>query len=390
MRRFLLVLNGLTFQYGSLMKKRIYLDYNATAPLSQSFRQALAEGSVPEGNASSTHTSGKQVAKYIEDTKDSIFSHFNLDKANYDLFFHSGATEAANTFFQLKKGDLFCYFSTDHACIRAQVPKLEANGVEIVEIPVGKNGEIRADEVIELLKVKDAHNKPTYLHFTWMNNETGVVQNLSIAEEIKKQTGCSVYVDAVQVPGRVSGYQTLSESLDVYTFSGHKFGALKGIGFSFVSKDFDFKPLIGGGGQQNNLRSGTVNSHGIASLHYALAELKSSNKNLEKLKELKEEIARLLSENDKIIVFLNESTNTISFIHKEKKADVMLIHFDMAGLEVSSGSACSSGSIEPSNVINAMGYDKYALNNIRISLGVDNLSDRELILDRLTLILSKL
>ena len=228
------------------------------------------------------------------------------------------------------------------------------------------------------------------LHFTWMNNETGVVFDLSIAESIKEKTGCMVYVDAVQSVGKVSHFLQLNSKLDVFTYSGHKFGALRGIGFSFYKRSFDLKPLIRGGGQQRGIRSGTLNSQGIVSLEYALIETVAEYSKSKELETFKSEIESLLSENKNIHLFENKSNNTICFVHKKLKADVMLIHFDLAGLDVSSGSACSSGSVEPSRVIKAMGYEELALNSIRISLGFSNLSNKEAILDRLTLVMSKL
>lgn len=374
----------------SSKNNRFYLDYNATAPLCLSFRSALASGEIIDGNASSAHSTGKAVAKEISIVENFLFNHFNLDPSKFKLFFHSGATEAANTFFELSQDDTLAVFSTDHSCIKAQKSRLVKNNTNYLELPVESDGSINVDEVIAILKNEKEKCQNLSLHFTQMNNETGSVLKLSDAVRIKQEVDCKVYVDSVQAPGKVSEYMQLEHELDVYTYSGHKFGALKGIGFSFVKNDFEFAPLILGGGQQRSMRSGTINSQGIASLKYALEELVQNESKQTELVRFKESIIELLANNLNLIVIPNESFNTITFIHKKLRADVMLIHFDLAGLDVSSGSACSSGSIEPSDVINALGYSDLASNSIRISLGFNNLKDSREIIERISKVLLKL
>lgn len=366
--------------------KRYYLDHNATTSLSQSFIDALSKGQVPVGNPSSNHTAGKETAKAIKEVKDFLYRHFMLDEKTYNVVFHSGATEAANTFFQLQKGELLAYFSSDHSCIREQRERLSSNGVESIELSVEKNGAINPLKVIETLK--GYKNKKIYLHVTQMNNEVGSVVSLADISQIKLATGCIIYVDAVQTPGKVRDYNHLRGDIDIYTYSGHKFGALKGIGFSFVRSDFSFRPLILGGGQQSAMRSGTINSQGIISLRYALEELVDKYK-ADELERFKNDIIAILESNSNIFVIENNSLNTISFLNKKLRADAMLIHFDLAGLDVSSGSACSSGSVEASHVISAIGHKDLASNHIRLSLGHENLNEQVEILEKIQALVLK-
>jgi len=356
--------------------KRIYLDYNATTPLCGDFIVALGRGDIPYANPSSQHTSGKQSHKYTEQVKSYLFDYFGLSKHEYEILFHSGASEASNTF--LAKGDeKFLFFNSDHACVTSL-----ANNKNSFMLDPLANGQMNIEDVVRHIKEQNC----SWMHFTQVHNETGVVWPLEIAQKIKEQTNCKIYVDAVQAPGKIKNFQNLISGIDVYTYSGHKFGALKGIGFSFYKKDLVFSPLVKGGGQQLGKRAGTVNVQGIASLKFALDNVTLN----EDLKALKEEIIKILEVNSKIQVISNDSYNTICFVHAYLKSDILLIHFDLAGLDVSSGSACSSGSMSESKTLKAMGYGDLASHNIRISLGPENLLHKDTIISKLKQVMEKL
>lgn len=355
------------------MNTQFYLDYNATTPLNEGFLKDLAQGKIPFANSSSQHSLGKSAAHYIQEVKDYLFRYFHLSKDEFDIVFHSGATEGSNTFL---KGQTVIAYKSDHSC----VTKL-ANS-DLIILDINNDGTFSKDLLIAEIKKQDN----PILHFTAMHSETGIVWPLDLAFEIKKETGCLVYVDYVQAPGKIQNFEKLNPNLDFYTLSGHKFGALKGIGFTFFKKSLKPNTLIHGGGQQDNLRSGTVNITGIASLKYALADI---NLNQE-LKNFKEEIQNILNSNSEIKLISNDSYNTICFIHNSKSSDVMLIHFDLAGLAVSSGSACSSGSLKESETLLSMGFGEKAKNNIRISLGEKNLEDKIEILKKITEVAEKL
>lgn len=359
------------------MMNRIYLDYNATAPLSTGFIEALKERLIPVGNASSIHSSGKKVQKKINEVSQKLYSFFGLTAASHHLLFHSGATEAVNTFFNLNSDTVIAYFSVDHPCIKAVAQSAKQKGLKTLEIAVNDDGSIDELKTIQTIQDASQGQKRVILHYTLMNSETGVVWDLEVAKRIKEHTNCLIYADCVQAPGKIQNVLKLLEQIDIFTFSGHKFGALTGVGFSFFRNDLEIKTLIEGGGQQKGLRSGTLNSHGIFSLEYALIDLIENEKYLVELKTLKDKIIVLLETTNKIKVIKNESVNTICLIHEELRADVMLIHFDLAGLDVSSGTACSSGSVGPSN-------------SMRISLGPGNLKDTNEILNRLKNVVSKL
>lgn len=366
-----------------MTNKRFYLDYNATSPLCSRVSLSLANNEYPYANSSSQHRSGKRVNKQISECFDYLYKFFGLSSDDFRIIFHSGATEGINTIFNLNADDKLFYFPTDHPCVQAISSKYDS-----LSLQVDNDGHCAPETVSKLINT----NKSTglnWLNFTAVNNETGVVWDLEDAVNIKDRTGCLVHVDAVQMPAKIYPLK-LSSELDAYTFSAHKFGALKGVGFSFVKKSLNLEPFIYGGGQQSNFRSGTLNTFGIFSVRDALEQLQEESENFSKLYSLKNELVDIIRSNSNLRVVENKSSNTICFMHKTLKSDILLVHFDMAGLDVSSGSACSSGSVEPSRVLSAMGYKELANHNIRISIGFANLVFRDEIISRFTRVIRKL
>ncbi len=355
-----------------MIKRRIYLDYNATSPLSSNALSFLGSGDFYFANPSSQHQSGKSLNKKIKESETFLKNYFNLDESFYVLF-HSGATEGMNSFFHsLGKEDTFVYSSTDHSLVFSIAKRLESKGVETIKIEVDGNGLIDVNSCINTINNRE-HKGICWFNFTWMNNETGICWNLSQADEIKNKTDAFIHVDAVQTPGKIEGYQSLLSSLDAYSYSGHKFGALKGCGFSFFKRNNHFSPLVLGGGQQNDLRSGTLNTYGILSICNALKDLK--NYDFREIKKYKNTLIDIISKNQHMRIIENSSFNTILFYHEVKKADAMFILFDLEGLDVSMGSACSSGSFTKSHVLEAMGMHKFSGNSLRVSLGPESLQN---------------
>jgi cysteine desulfurase len=360
-----------------LTNKRIYLDYNSTSPLAPSVKEWLAKGDFVFANPASVHTSGKQTNRYINETSEYLCHLFGNSTAQFELLFHSGGTEGINTFIkgfaaqkQLEGQAIdFYYTSTDHSSVKATAKYLADRGHRTHIIPVDSNGNF--DDQILIEKMNQSPG-PVLYNFTSVNNETGVQFKLQRAEKIKEATGCKVHVDAVQAIGKVEGWQALSEGLDAYTFSAHKFGAMKGVGFSFFKKQFQFLPLIEGGGQQNGHRAGTENAMGIYSVFLALREMVESQQ-LVKLKEAKElfedRFLNLVGTKGQIIAHTgSRNSNTTNLILDGINSQTSAAAFDMAGIDVSIGPACSSGVNEPSPVLLAMGYsEQQALSALRLS-----------------------
>lgn len=364
-----------------LINNRYYFDYNATSPLANSVIDWLPNGDLLFANPSSIHSSGKKSKRFINDTRNFLKETFSIP-ADYKLFFHSGASEGINSlvkgfaqkFFANGERIHFVHSEVDHSCVYNLKDELELYGHEVSTFGVDKNGDYDIEEIISLL---NKSNRPKLLNFTWVNNENGVVWNLDDLIRIKEETNCYVHVDAVQSIGKIEKWNELNHLVDAYTFSGHKFGAMKGVGFSFVKELFPFCSLIRGGGQQEGMRSGTENTTGIYSIKLALedvlkkenyTELYSAKKIIED--SIEEHIsgdARIVSKDAK-----KRNGNTIYIILPGRKADILITAFDLARMDVSSGSACSSGAVLPSRVLLSMGVNEEdAKSALRFSFSYD-------------------
>lgn len=359
---------------------RIYLDYNATSPYAAKVLEYLASGDVTFANPSSAHSSGKSARKLVNQARSFLLSSFNLDNS-YDVIFHSGTTEFVNTLLNgLDDFGLF-YFPSDHPCVSELAKKLNGS-IDTFELGVDENGDFDLDAVVSTINdYQKVSGKKALLNYTFVHNETGVYWPLFEAEKIKELTGCLIHVDAVQSVGKVRDFNKLSSKIDFYSYSAHKFGSLKGVGFSFIKKMVSFRPLIIGGGQQSGKRSGTENVIGIHSIVLALEELFEKfnyDKSVQFKNYIENKLQNILLDKGEIIGInsrFGRNCNTICFILFEKKSDVSLIQFDLNGIDVSSGSACSVQSLKDSETLLSMGYHKHASNSIRVSFGVNDYLD---------------
>lgn len=294
---------------------------------------------------------------------------FSLDPKDFHLIYHSGATEGINTYFKgvafsyfkAKKEASFFFSTVDHACVVQLKDDLEVLGHHVFFIDVNRDGLIDSEELIKKMNQEKIKGRSLFLNFTYINNETGVVWPLAVAEKIKKETGAFVHVDAVQLVGKISHWNTLSPVLDAYTFSGHKFGALKGIGFSFVKKDIAFSPLLVGGNQQLGLRAGTENAVGIHSLKLALEDINehfSASELLAAKNEIESKLIDLIGAKGEVVGLASpeRNLNTIFLVLYGKKAETLSAKFDLQGVDLSTGSACSSGIIKENRILMNMGY----------------------------------
>jgi cysteine desulfurase len=337
----------------------------------------LQSGDFIFGNPSSIHSTGKRSKKFINETTEYLFNTFKLSQSAFSLVYHSGATEGINSFFkgialenfkQQKKCNF--YFSIiDHAAVTNLEDDLKALGHQVYFFSVDKNGDFNPNKLIELIKNTTTVNELAVLNYTYVHNETGVVWPLGIALRIKNETGALIHVDAVQVVGKISNWNFLLSELDAYTFSAHKFGAMKSVGFTFSAKKVTASPWIVGGGQQNGARSGTENALGIYSVKLALMDILDSF-NPDELQK-----SKLLIENslhDKCVIVSQNANqrnlNTIFAIFEGKKSSELSARFDIQGVDVSTGSACSSGIIKENRVLINMGFTKEeSLSAIRFS-----------------------
>ncbi len=354
------------------MINRYYFDYNATAPLADSVKEFLARGAV-FFNSSSSHTSGKVAKKEIFDTTEFIQKLFKTKK---HVIYHSGATEGINLFFhgrvkkllREKKKVHLIGFATDHSAVLNTIEQLRDESVSVTVLPVLTKGEV---DLEALKKDLQSHSHASILiNVTWVNNESGIVQNLKDIVEVTKGKSVSIHVDGVQAIGKIPHWNELLPEIEAYTFSGHKFGSLTGVGITLLHDPSEYLPLIIGGGQQNGLRGGTENVLGVVSLRLALENM-AQNLPLvsHAAKDLIENKLKETLGDQIIIVGLGavRNVNTIQVIYKKTPSDSALIHFDLAGMDVSAGSACSSGRMKASHVLVALGYHEWKNHGLRFS-----------------------
>ncbi len=377
------------------MKNRFYLDYNATSPFSTSFKSYLEKGDFPFANPASIHTSGKFSRKCLNEVNEYLYKLFKLDPNSHHLIFHSGATEGIRSFFEAASdGDAIFYCESDHPAVLACANHLKSRGVKLIPMAIDQSGNFELDKNVELAKAwLESNSGKIFANFLYVHNETGVRWSLDDAISFKNTTNSFVHVDATQSPGKIHDWNKVSDKLDAYTYSAHKFGALKGVGFSFVSKSFPYESLLVGGSQQSGLRGGTENVLGAISVKMALEEIQALD--LEAIEKLRDTLEVLAESREDVFIVgktskYGRAVNTLNFILKSKRADISLIQFDMAGLDISSGSACSAGSVEPSKTLIAMGLEQYAKNGLRLSLGPLNLGHEEEIIQKFEKVLRKL
>ena len=324
------------------------------------------------------HSTGKLAKKYINETKNFLYDLFKINKNQFSLVFHSGATEGINSFlkgiaffnFKNKKKCTFFFSTVDHSAVVNLEEDLKTFGHEVYFFSVNENGEFDADDLILKINKVKGNGSIVILNYTYINNESGVVWPLSIASKIKLATDAIIHVDAVQLVAKIPHWEILDNALDAYTFSGHKFGALKSVGFTFIKKSIDLSPWLVGGEQQDKLRAGTENALGIYSLKLALQDIVESF-SPDILIKFKEEFELFLK--GKVIIVgekaLERNLNTILAIFKGHKNNDLSIAFDMQGIEVSTGSACSAGIVKENKILLHMGFNTdQAQSVIRFSL----------------------
>ncbi len=354
---------------------RLYLDWNATAPLSQAARAAFVAALDFSGNPSSVHAEGRVARAALEKARRQVAALAGRDQAH--VIFTSGATEAANLVLTpdfrmgrspLKVGHLYVS-AIEHPAIR-EGGRFPAS--QVSEIPVSAAGIIDLDALSDLLRSHDAASGVPMVAVMLANNETGIIQPVAEVAALVGAAGGLTVVDAVQGAGRLD--LAIAKDADFLILSSHKIGGPKGIGALIVKGETLMPaPLVRGGGQEKGHRSGTENFPAIvgfgAAAEEAAGEIDSRAAQLAHLRDRLEEGLRQAAP-DVIIHGADQSrlANTSFFSLPGLKSETGQIAFDLEGIAVSAGSACSSGRVGESHVLSAMGFDP-KLGAIRLSIG---------------------
>ncbi|MBS3983994.1 MAG: cysteine desulfurase NifS [Selenomonadales bacterium] len=356
--------------------RRVYLDHAATTPVHPEVIAAMLPYFHNHfGNPSSVHSFGRDSRKAVDEAREKVATAIGADPR--EIFFTSGGTEADNIAIQglalarNKDGRHIITSKIEHHAVLDTCHFLESQGYEVTYLPVDEHG---------LVSVADfeAALRPDTILATIMhaNNEMGTIQPIKEMAAIARAKKISFHTDAVQTVGSIP-VDVKDLGVDMMSFSAHKFYGPKGIGVLYIKKGTRVKPLYHGGGQERKYRPGTENHVGIIGLAKAL-ELATAD--------LAERQAKISALRDKLaagLLALPEVTlnghptqrlpGNVNVSVRYVEGESLILSLDMQGIAVSSGSACTSGSLEPSHVLLAMGLThEQAHGSLRLTLGIDN------------------
>lgn len=357
------------------MRKRVYLDWNATTPLRAEARDAMAAAFDISGNPSSVHSEGRAARRLMEDARAVVAAAVGGDVRN--VVFASGGTEAnalALTPGLRRAGgepvQRLIVSAIEHPSVLAG-GRFAQHSIEVV--PVHPSGVIDLTRLAALL----AKGPPALVSVMLANNETGAIQPIPEIAALVHDAGGLVHVDAVQALSKIP-INIKALGSDILTVSAHKVGGPKGVGALVVVDGLHgLEAQVRGGGQEQGRRAGTENVVGIAGFGAALrAAMASAEANAATMRALQVRLETGLRDHPGAVIFADgvpRLPNTTLVAAPGMKAETAVIGFDLEGVAVSSGSACSSGKVQPSHVLQAMKADPALINGaIRLSLGWDN------------------
>lgn len=363
---------------------RVYFDNAATTPISEVALQAFINQSRELGNPSSLHTFGRNARRELEQAREKLAE--LVDAHSTEIIFTGSGTEANNLalkglFWQRNSEDpkkrLIVISGFEHHAVLDPANWLaETNGAELIQIPVTSDGFVEVDKLEKLLSERAA--EIALISVMHANNEVGTIQPIKKISKMASQYKIPVHTDAVQSLGKV---ELSFKDLDVFamTLSAHKVGGPVGVGALVLRKGFDITPLMHGGGQERDIRSGTMNAAGIVSfVAAAQAAIRDLDSNRSRVFELRNKLISAIQEQipDATLngVLSGETLPGIANISfPNTESDSLLVLFDAEGIACSTGSACSAGVQEASHVLIAMGRsNEQARSSLRFSLGTAN------------------
>jgi cysteine desulfurase len=354
--------------------RRVYFDNNATTPVLPDVLEAMRPYFFEHfGNASSIHHHGQETRAAVERARESVAALLGC-KAS-EIVFTSGGTEGDNLaiFGMLREGDHVISSTIEHHAVLNSCKRLQAIGCEVTYVPADGRGLVDPDDVRRALR-------PNTKLITIMmaNNETGVLQPVAEIGKIAAEADVYFHTDAVQAAGKVP-IDVRSLGCDLLSISGHKMHAPQGIGALFVRKGTNLQPMLYGGSHERSRRAGTENVPGIVGLGKAAELARGSlvRGDLARMSEMRDRIEqKILAEVEATGVNGKGAArvpNTTNIYFDGIEGEALVIALDLKGLAVSTGAACSSGAIEPSHVLTAMGLPpERARASIRFSLGKQN------------------
>lgn len=359
------------------MKRFVYADNAATTPVSQTVLNAMLPYYTEKyGNPSSLYAVGREAKKALEEARENVANH--LGALPNEIFFTSGGSEADNWAIKgvahelAKKGKKHIITSKfEHHAVLHTTEALEKEGFEVTYLEVYENGIVKPEDVEKAIREDTA-----LVTIMYANNEIGTIQPISEIGAICKKNGVLFHTDAVQAVGNVK-INVKEENIDLLSLSGHKLHAPKGVGALYVRRGIRLPNLISGGAQERGKRAGTENVAGIVALSVAMDEAYAN---------LDERNARLVRMRDRLIEGASKIERSrlngdpvkrlpgnFNMCFEGIEGESLLLKLDFAGICASSGSACTSGSLDPSHVLLAIGLPhEIAHGSLRISFSDQN------------------
>ncbi len=378
------------------MDKYIYADNAATTAISDDVFKVMTKVLKEDyGNPSSLYELGSKAKMIVESAREKVAKAINADPK--EIYFTSGGSEADNWAIKsaahkaLKEGKNEIISSTfEHHAVLHTLDELKSEGFKIILLPVYENGIVKTEDLLNAITDKTA-----LVTIMFANNEIGTIQPVKEIGEICRRNKIMFHTDAVQAVGNVK-IDVKEQNIDMLSLSAHKFHGPKGVGALYIRKGIVLKPLINGGAQERGKRAGTENTAGIAGLGVAIeqatANIEEKAKKLKKISDrlidgaLKIERSRLNGDRDKRL------PGNVNLCFEGIEGESLLLMLDMKGVAASSGSACTSGSLDPSHVLLAIGLPhEIAHGSLRLSFSDGNsVEDADYILEVLPPIVQRL
>jgi len=389
-----------------MSKRLVYIDYNATTPLRSEVKEAMIADLGVFGNASSLHTHGRLARSKVEEAREAVAKLLGASPAS--IIFTSGGSESNNAVFEtmrrlasggalsgesqaLEGRNEFITTAIEHPCVLNSAEYTKELDFKVSFVPVDEYGKIKMEAFIDALS-----EKTLFVSVMMANNEIGTVQDIKEITRLAKAAGAFVHTDAVQAVGKIP-VDVVDLGVDYLTVSCHKIYGPKGIGALYVKKNAPIFPLIHGGHQEEGLRAGTYNNLGILGFGKAAALAKRDlGEYSRKTSSLRDRLKEgLLAKIPSIKINGHPADtlpNTLNVSFPGVEGEAILLSMDLEGIEASTGSACASGSLEPSHVLMAIGAEpELAHGSIRFSLGWESsVEDVDYIIETLPPIIERL
>ncbi len=354
--------------------EKIYLDYNSTTPMDEAVVETMRQVMIGNyGNPSSFHGFGAKAKAAMDEARGKIAAVLGAESS--EIYFTSGGTEADNlalkgaAYARQKKGKHIITSKIEHHAVLESAHFLEKNGFEVTYLECDRDGVVSIDQLRRVIKPET-----TIVSVIMANNETGVIQPIREMAAVCREAGVLFHTDAVQAVGKVP-VNVKDLDVDMLSLSAHKFYGPKGIGALYIRQGVRITPLLHGGSHEKRKRAGTENVPAIVGMakavEIAAEKLDSEHARMTELGDyFIEQVQSKIPE-----VYLNGSRDnrvpsTVNLSFKGVEGESIILSLDLKGIAVSSGSACTSGTLEASHVLAAMGIDTIlAQGSIRFSLG---------------------